>query len=86
MSVHHEITKHSKKQHKLVNTFHQLEAQREAAIDRAVARGQAGESIDVSEVNLVTQKINDLSKFGPVPNRKYVTVEMVQQYIDKIRK
>jgi len=36
MSVHKEISAHSKKQHELVRTFASLEARREQAIEAAV--------------------------------------------------
>lgn len=82
--VHQAITAHSKKQHALIRTFVELDAKREAYIEEAVALCQRGEPFSVHNINEVTKQINELAKNGIVPQRKYVTVDMVKEYVQKL--
>ncbi|MBA2870402.1 hypothetical protein HNQ85_000660 [Anoxybacillus calidus] len=84
--VHHAITAHSNKQHMIVRRFLQLDAEREKCIDEALSRCLNGEAFTVDAINAVTKQINDLAKQGIIPQRKYVTVNMVREYAEKIRK
>jgi predicted transcriptional regulator len=84
MEVHKAITAHSKKQNAVVTQFLKLEAQREAAIEAAVALCQNGHPFSVDAINAVTREINELAKNGIAPTRKYVTPEMVQEYVDRL--
>jgi hypothetical protein len=80
--VHHEITKHANRQHEIVKQFVQLETKREAAIDEAAALCEKGLDFSVNAVNQVTEQINELARTtGIVPVRKFVTVEMVKEYV-----
>jgi hypothetical protein len=83
--VHHAITAHSKKQHAIVKTFIELDQKREAYIEEAVSLCQNGQPFSVERINEVTKQINELAKNGIVPQRKYVTIEMVQQYVKKLK-
>jgi hypothetical protein len=84
MSVHKDITKHSTKQNQLVQKFMLLDQEREQAIDEAVKRCQAGEAFTTDRINEATQKINTLARQGVVPQRKVVTKEMVEEYVQKL--
>ena len=85
MEVHKAITAHSRKQNGIVTTFLQLEAQREAAIEAAVALASNGKHFSVDAINMVTKQINDLAKRGVAPQRKIVTEDMVMEYVGRLQ-
>lgn len=82
--VHQAITAHSQKQHALVRAFVELNTKRETYIEEAIALCQRGESFSVQKINEVTKQINELAKNGIVTQRKYVTVDMVKEYVQKL--
>ncbi len=84
MSVHKAITSHSSKQNQLVQEFMILDELRERAIDEAVQLCQAGEAFTTDRINQVTQQINTLARIGVVPQRKLVSTEMVEEYVQKL--
>lgn len=85
MSVHKEISAHSKKQHELVRAFASLEARREQAIEADCASLQRRKPFSVDGINAVTTEINELSqKYTIIPGRKIVTEEMVKEYVARI--
>lgn len=84
MSVHHEITKHSQKQHSIVKEFIELDQQRESYIEEAINNCKANLPFSVDNINKTTMKINELAKNGIIPIRKLVTPEMVSDYVKKI--
>lgn len=83
MEVHKAITAHSRKQNEIVKIFLQLDAQREAAIEAAIALASNGKHFSVDAINMVTKEINDLAKRGVAPQRKLVTADMVMEYVDR---
>ncbi|MBE7103155.1 DUF2533 family protein [Bacillus cereus] len=84
MEVHKAITAHSRKQHEIVKIFLQLDAQREAAIEAAIALASNGKHFSVDAINMVTKQINDLAKRGVAPQRKLVTTDMVMEYVGRV--
>jgi hypothetical protein len=84
MSVHKAITEHSTKQNAIAKEFIVLDQQREHYIDEAVNLCLKGEVFSTDKINEVTKRINDEAKLGIVPERKYVTVEMVKEYCDSL--
>jgi hypothetical protein len=84
--VHQAITAHLQKQHAILKQFAELEQERERYIDEAVKRCQNGQPFTVEKINAVTKKMNELANQGVVPARKYVTVEMVKEYVERITK
>lgn len=86
MSVHKAITKHLQKQHETITAFLALDEEREEAIEKVIAQAKANEAFSTAEINQITEKINNLAKSGVTPTRKYVTPEMVLEYINKIKK
>lgn len=86
MSVHKAITKHLQKQHETITAFLALDEQREEAIEKAIAQAKVNKPFSTAEINQITEKINNLAKGGITPMRKYVTPEMVVEYINKIKK
>lgn len=83
MSVHQEISAHSAKQHERIQQFAFLDAQRERAIDEAIAQCKEGNPINVDAINIWTDKINELARQGIVPQRMRVTEKMVREYVNK---
>jgi hypothetical protein len=84
MSVHKAITVHSKKQNKIAKEFIQLDEQRENYIQEAISLCLKGEPFTTDRINQVTKRINDEARLGIVPERKFVTVEMVKEYCAKL--
>jgi Protein of unknown function (DUF2533) len=84
--VHEAITAHIQKQHAVIKRFVQLEAERERYIDEAVALCQNGLPFTVTKINEITKEMNELAKHGGMPQRKYVTVEMVKEYVERLTK
>ncbi|PFJ21007.1 hypothetical protein COI91_12225 [Bacillus cereus] len=85
MEVHKAITAHSRKQNESVKACLQLNAQREAAIEAAVSLASNGKEFSVDVINFVTKQINDLAKNGVTLQRKYVTEEMVMEYVSRLK-
>jgi hypothetical protein len=81
VNVHESISEHSKKQHQHLVVFEQLEQLREAAIEEAVLKCKNGEPFDVDRINDMTSRMNAHAKHGISPTRKYVTIEMVKQFV-----
>ncbi|OUA98003.1 DUF2533 family protein [Bacillus thuringiensis] len=81
MEVHKAITAHSRKQNESVKACLQLDAQREAAVSLA----SNGKEFSVDVINVVTKQINDLAKNGVTLQRKYVTEEMVMEYVSRLQ-
>ena len=83
MSVHKAITEHSKKQNEIVTKFLQLEAKRESLIEQAIQLCIEGKPFSTEEINFVTNQINQLARSGIAPQRKLVTTEMVQEFVNR---
>ena len=86
MSVHKAITAHSKKQNEIVMKFLQLENLREKYIEEAIYQCQHNEPFSTVEINEVTKKINELAKSGIAEQRKFVTEEMVKEFVARNNK
>jgi hypothetical protein len=84
MSLHEEISAHSKKQHHIVKEFYELESKRELFIEHAIELCKANQPFTVEHINEVTKKINMLAKNGIAPKRKLVTTDMVKEYVNRI--
>ena len=84
MSVHKEITKHVNKQNKRINEFIALDEQREYYIEQALQNCKEGQPFSPDKINEVTAKINELSRQGIIPARKYVTIEMIKEYAGRM--
>ena len=83
MSVHKEISAHSKKQNEIVVKFLQLENLREKYIDEAIYHCQHNEPFSTEKINEVTKKINELAKSGIAEQRKLVTKDMVREFVNR---
>ncbi|WP_102346503.1 DUF2533 family protein [Bacillus sp. Marseille-P3661] len=89
MSVHKAISSHSEKQHYIVKTFTELDAKRERYIEKAVQQCMNNQPFSIKEINEITKEMNELSKKGIVtslPVRQQVSDEMVQEYVQKLKK
>lgn len=83
MCVHKAITKHLQKQNQTIRAFLTLDQSREEAIEKAIALAKANKPFSTDEINRITEKINELALSGTTPTRKYVTPEMVMEYVNK---
>jgi hypothetical protein len=82
MSVHIELAQHAKKQNKMYQAFLDLDQKRETYIEEAIELCEKGEPFSTDKINMVTDQINKMNlRFIPV--RKYVSVEMVMEYVKK---
>ncbi|QFT89330.1 hypothetical protein FIU87_11775 [Bacillus sp. THAF10] len=81
MSVHKEISAHSKKQNEIVMSFLRLEEQRELFIEEAITLCKQNKPFTTDTINDVTRKMNELARLGIAPQRKIVTKEMVEEYV-----
>lgn len=81
MNVHEAISAHSKKQHLHLVEFERLDAEREAAIEEAIEACRNGNPFSVDRINDATARINAHAKTGISPTRKYVTIDMIKQFV-----
>lgn len=85
MSVHEAISKHSRNQHQHLQTFEELDQERERLINEAVERCIKGEAFTVDGINRITARIIEHAKHGISPLRKTVTEEMVREYAQSLK-
>lgn len=85
MNVHEAITQHSRKQHEHLQTFQQLDEERERLIQEAVDRCLRGEPFTTEAINQVTAKIIEHARYGISPLRQFVSEEMVQDYAARLQ-
>lgn len=83
MSVHEAITAHTRKMHTHLELFQQMDEQREAAIEQAIAICTSGQPFGVEEINRITANINEHAKHGISPTRPYVTTDMVLEFVKR---
>lgn len=86
MSVHKAISAHVNKQNKIITKFLALDQEREAYIEEAVLNFKSGIPFTPKKINEVTTEINELAKQGIIPTRKYVTSEMIEEYVHELDK
>lgn len=85
MSVHQDISEHSRKQHQHLQRFQELDEERERYIEEAILACLEDRPFSVEGINEITRYINEHAKQGISPLRKYVTVEMIREYASKLR-
>ncbi|WP_096154330.1 MULTISPECIES: DUF2533 family protein [Bacillus] len=83
MSVHKQISAHSKKQNEVVMKFIQLENVREKYIEEAIYHCQHNETFSTEKINEVTKRINELAKSGIAEQRKLVTEDMIREFVNR---
>lgn len=83
MSVHEAITAHTRKMHSHLEIFQVLDAEREQAIEQAVASCKAGQPFSVEAINRASARINEHAKHGISPTRPYVTEQMLMDYVNR---
>lgn len=65
--------------------FFALDEQREYYIEQALDLCRRGLPFTADKINEVTAEINELSKQGIIPARKYVTADMIEEYALKTK-
>ncbi|WP_417900075.1 YpbS family protein [Bacillus haimaensis] len=83
MSVHKQISEHSRKQNQIVSTFLKLEQQRENFIEEAIVLCKQKKPFTTDKINQVTKQINELARKGIAPQRMLVTKEMVEEFVSR---
>ncbi|MGD6831598.1 YpbS family protein [Sutcliffiella halmapala] len=83
MSVHKQISEHSRKQNQIVSTFLKLEQQRENYIEEAIVLCKQKKPFTTEKINQVTKQINELARKGIAPQRMFVTKEMVEEFVSR---
>ncbi|WP_419394065.1 YpbS family protein [Cytobacillus praedii] len=83
MSVHKAISAHVNNQNKMITAFLELDQKREAYIEEAITNCIQGIAFSTDKINKVTALMNEISKQGVVPARKYVTTEMVEEFVNR---
>jgi hypothetical protein len=82
MSVHQAISAHSKKQQEAIQRFLELDKKREDYIEEAIAKCKNNKLFTVEQINAVTKEINDLATKEIIPTRRYVSIEMLREYVE----
>ncbi|MGM0835009.1 MAG: YpbS family protein [Bacillota bacterium] len=83
MSVHKQISEHSRKQNQIVSTFLKLEQHRENYIEEAIVLCKQKKPFTTDKINQVTKQINELARNGIAPQRMLVTKEMVEEFVSR---
>jgi D-mannonate dehydratase len=83
MSVHKQISEHSRKQNQIVTTFLKLEQLRENYIEEAIVLCKQKRPFTTDKINQVTKQINELARKGIAPQRMLVTKEMVEEFVSR---
>ncbi|UOE95628.1 DUF2533 family protein [Alkalihalobacillus sp. LMS39] len=80
MSVHLQIANQISKHIDGQQQFKQLDGLREAAIEEALTLAKQQKEFTTSDINAITNKMNEIAKKFHFPMRKQVTREMVLEY------
>lgn len=83
MEVHEAITRHSMAQHEHLRRFMELDQERERLIEQAIRLCREGKPFSTDEINRVTSAINEHARKGISPTRRYVTPDMIDEYVDR---
>ncbi|WP_409304196.1 DUF2533 family protein [Peribacillus sp. SCS-155] len=84
MSVHKDLAQHAANQNKIYNQFQALDQERERYIEEAVSLCQKGLPFTTDKINAVTDKMNRLPELRITEKRKFVTAEMIQEYVKTV--
>jgi hypothetical protein len=84
MSVHKALSKHVNGLNEIIKEYVTLDKKREALIDEACNLCREGKPFSTEKINEVTEQMNILSKrIENLPERKFVTPQMVLDYVGK---
>jgi hypothetical protein len=82
MSVHKELAQHAANQNLKYQEFQKLDQLRELYIEEAIELCKQDKPFSTEKINEVTHKMNQINlRF--VSERKYVTIEMIKEYVKK---
>lgn len=85
MSVHKDLIKHAENQNKSYQEFKALDQLREQYINEAVELCKQGLPFSTDKINEVTNKMNRIN-LRIISLRKNVTAEMVQEFVESLKK
>ena len=80
-SVHLELAKKVNEKVKAIESYKQMDQQREQIIEKLITDYQAGKAVDLAILNNWTQKMNEFAVQNQLPPRKIVTKEMFESYM-----
>ena len=84
MSVHKALSKHVNGLSLMISEFASLDQIREQLIEEACILCKAGQAFSTDKINEVTKEMNQISmKIENLPERKYVSVQMIQEYVNR---
>ncbi|MCM3761541.1 YpbS family protein [Alkalihalobacillus oceani] len=83
MAVHLQISEQVKRHRQAQQQFRELDAKREQAIEHVLTAAKAGQEINITEINRITNEMNQTAARFHFPTRKTVTVEMVKDVIQR---
>jgi hypothetical protein len=83
MNVHEALTKHIQTKEKAIRQFQSLDERRETEIERIVDLCRSGQAFSTDEVNRITEQMKELGRANLLhfPERKWITVGMVREYV-----
>ncbi|MFC0473432.1 DUF2533 family protein [Halalkalibacter kiskunsagensis] len=82
MAVHIQIAEQVRKHREAQKQFLALDSQRERAIDLALDLAKANKLVETTEINRITEEMNQIAMKFQFPPRKLVTPEMIRNYIN----
>ncbi len=84
MSVHKALSKHVNGLSQIISDFANLDQIREQYIEEACKLCKDGQAFSTEKINEVTKQMNQLAmQIENLPDRKYVSVQMIQEYVNK---
>lgn len=83
MNVHLEISKKVQEKLNIVETYRKLDEKREYFITEALEKEKKTGDASVEKINKITEEINQFAAIHHLPVRKYVTKQMIKEYLPK---
>ncbi len=83
-AVHNEISKKVKEKVDAIETYKQMDLQRESIISQLMKDYQSANPIELSLLNNWTKEMNQFAQKHQLPLRKYVSMEMFIDYISRL--
>jgi low affinity Fe/Cu permease len=82
MAVHIQIAEQVRKHREAQKQFLALDSQRERAIDVAIELAKSKKVVQTTDINRITEEMNQIAMQFQFPPRKHVTPEMIMNYIN----
>ncbi|WP_339063789.1 DUF2533 family protein [Tepidibacillus marianensis] len=83
-SVHIELAKKVNEKVKAIETYKQMDQQREMIIENLITDYKAGKTVDLVKLNQWTDNMNQFAVKNQLPTRKTVTMEMFLSFVKQM--